>query len=137
MDKVKRLIENHIIFKTNIEEEVFNIKNSVIDNILKERNLFLKNNTGEFRNFTLKKTIYTNKLYNIFKTIVKKTFKKVTPLKTLSTNNCYAYVSDKSYSVANWHDHKTSSSITGVFYLKTVKTRGIEFKYPEKKSIYF
>ena len=74
MYKVKRLIENHIIFKTNIEEEVFNIKNSVIDNILKERNLFLKNNTGEFRNFTLKKTIYTNKLYNIFKTIVKKTF---------------------------------------------------------------
>ena len=137
MDKVKRLIENHIIFKTNIEEEVFNIKNSVIDNILKERNLFIKNNTGEYRNFTLKKTIYTNKLYNIFKTIVKKTFKKVTPLKTLSTNNCYAYVSDKSYSVANWHDHKTSSSITGVFYLKTVKTRGIEFKYPEKNSIYF
>ena len=80
-----------------------------------------------------------DELYNIFLNRVAQIFKQYT-IYEKNVNTVYSYVSNKDFQNANWHNHIKTGSISGVFYMKCVKDKGIKFnrygieKYIEPKE---
>tara|TARA_R110000803_G_scaffold137258_1_gene204249 strand:+ start:213 stop:767 length:555 start_codon:yes stop_codon:yes gene_type:complete len=68
-----------------------------------------------------------DELYNIFLHRISKTFKQYTIYEN-NVNTVYSYVSDRNFNNANWHNHNNTGSISGVFYMKCVKDKGIKFR---------
>jgi len=68
-----------------------------------------------------------DELYNIFLNRVSQIFKQYTIYEN-NVNTVYSYVSSKDFNNANWHNHNKTGSISGVFYMKCVKDKGITFK---------
>ena len=67
-----------------------------------------------------------SKLYDIFLNRVSSIFKNFT-IDEVNEKSSWVYISDKNFTKNCWHNHIGTASITGVFYLKCVKDRGIYF----------
>jgi len=130
----------NMIHVKNIKKEI----NPFYKNLLKEcenqRPAFLEKIKSdpffESNNFYLK-TKYTKPLYHIMLKECRKLLNKF----TLKDDNfkCWCYFSDKYFNYYKkpstlWHNHKTSSTINGVVYLKINKNnKGIDFNIKEKR----
>jgi len=113
-------IKNVFQFKIEIP-----FKEKIIEEAIKQRQF-----KTEGFNFFLQ-TNYKADLYNIFITKCKKLFKKVTFVE--EEFNVWCSVSDKNYTLTNWHNHENTANINGVIYIKTCsKEKGIDFKIDNK-----
>jgi len=109
-----------IIHCYSISEDINSFKNDLIKECLDQR----KQEEGGL-NFKLQ-TKHLDKLYDIFIDCSKKILKPF----TLEDNvlKVWCYVTDKSYNLTGWHDHKKSATINAVIYLQT-KNKGVFFKH--------
>jgi len=80
-------------------------------------------------------TKYRADLYDIFITKCKELFKDL----DISEEefNVWCSVSDKNYTLTNWHNHENTANINAVIYLKICSDeKGIDFKIENKKINY-
>jgi hypothetical protein len=114
------LNNNPLIISYNLKNEI-NLKN-LYNYIIKTRKIpnigynYLLNNNKDLEN-----------LYDVINNKILNTFKKTNIINT--EKRCWAFVTDKKYNKGSeWHNHVNTSTINTVFYLKTVKDKGIDFK---------
>lgn len=115
------------IFKFNLKKELKNISDLLIKDCLKYKYTL----DPKLGNSYLLNTNYSNYLYDIFIKYCNKVLNKF----TLKDNNfkCWCYYSDITFTKAFWHNHKYTSTINSVIYLKLPKKeKGIDFKINNK-----
>ena len=86
----------------------------------------------EFNNIPLNENnsiVYKCKetLYDLFLNRINSIFKNYTIYEN-NVRTVYSYVSNKDFTNGNWHNHNTTGSISGVYYLKCIKGKGIYFR---------
>ena len=109
-----------MIHKVNIKKF---ITKELVDDILIDA---LKTRHKQFYNFEVF-TKHKEKLYNIFIKESRYILNKFT-LKD-EDFKLWCYYTDHTFHKGDtWHNHIDTSTINGVFYLKTVKNKGIEFE---------
>jgi|TARA_R110000803_G_scaffold198969_1_gene262862 hypothetical protein len=118
---------DELLYSFNIEDALKNIKKPLMKECLNQ-----KTNLNEKTSYNFEVcSKYTNYLYDIFYNISK------VNLNTFSLKDVnfkmWAYVTDKDYSKSQWHNHKSTSSINCVLYLKT-QNKGITFQYQNQKK---
>jgi len=96
------------------------------------------NNQALNENNSITKNV-SESLYNIFLSRINTIFRNYTIYEN-NNRSVYSYVSNKDFINANWHNHNSTGSMTGVFYIKCVEGCGIKFrdkgqvKYVEPKE---
>lgn len=76
-------------------------------------------------------TKYRADLYDIFILKCKELFKNIDIIE--EEFNIWCSVSDKNYTLTNWHNHQDTANINGVIYLKLCSDeKGIDFKINNK-----
>ena len=115
---------NNLIIKHNIGNEIKDIKNTLIEECLSQRDKLAESN-----NFPIHSK-HTNYLYNIFYQICKLTLNKFN-LTDLNFR-LWCYLTDKDFNDSVWHNHKKTTTINGVIYLKT-QDKGIFFKHNNQR----
>tara|TARA_S200002703_G_C3644374_1_gene197803 strand:+ start:53 stop:562 length:510 start_codon:yes stop_codon:yes gene_type:complete len=113
----------NLVLKTNVTKFIKDIKSSLIEDCLSQRNKI--NSIKDALNYPVESK-YTNFLYNIFYLTSKKYLKNF----DLSDVNfkLWCYLTDEKYNKGIWHNHSKTSSINCVIYLKT-QGKGIHFKH--------
>lgn len=95
-------------------------------------------NNGPYttHNFEVKPTIDFNRLYKNFEYHAMDSLNKFS-LSKENQRRCWAFVSSRSNAPMYWHNHKETSTINGVYYLKVNEDeRGILFAHQGKEYHY-
>ena len=112
IDDIKRLLLP-VITNTWINEKPYQYYKQWNNQALNENNPITKN--------------VSESLYSIFLSRINSIFKNYTIYEN-NNKQVYSYVSNKDFINANWHNHNSTGSMTGVFYIKCVEGCGIKFR---------
>jgi len=122
------LFNDPLVIKKNFKKIFSDISEDMIHHLLKFRRLKSNFQIGNNKNFDL--------LYNTFLNFIKSSFINYT-IKNLE----YKYwgcLIDKYFAINSWHNHLTTSTINGVFYLKIDEENenGLAFKINNEIKVY-
>lgn len=122
------ILNNPLIIKKNFKKIFCDVAQDMINHSLKFRELKYNFKIGKDKNFDL--------LYDTFLNFIKSSFKIYT-IKNIEYKYWCCLI-DKYFANNAWHNHTTTSTINGVFYLKIDQEneKGLAFKINDKIKIY-